>query len=537
MTEMSRKGPRDRGFPLIRGRRGRAALLFALVLAAAGIRATVAGRQPLEIDEVFSLGISTGHSLEHPAAAARPELGDFVQADRLMPATAYRRYLGHEDGQGIGSVIRAVRHSDIHPPGYYVMLHAWTRVFGTGDLPVRLSSILWSLACIPLLYRFASRIGGRQAGMIAATLIAFAPQAVYHGTVARMYAMVLAICIACGLATLELHRKGINTRRATVWILLSAAGLMTHYFFLFPWTAMCAWLLLMPHRAFRRDVLVIAALVVGLVIPWYHLLPELLEGWRVSSGWQQSRPAGFSYIGEQLRIPFRYILTGGDWSYARSWVDNVLIACAALTGASALLFFRRRIPLAGAGLAILWLASASVGLLAFDLSRGTFLEHHSRFAFPGIAAALTLLALALRALPRVPRLTLLIAILALWTPALLRLNSYPRVASPFRAIAAAAARDPGTSVLVRSIPSGVLGVARYLPPSTLMADWIDPLGTRSDPAMALALASNSRSVLLADFYLSGEGALRDFLASRAVSTEILREPTFDGARFVLQDTP
>ena len=38
-------------------------------------------RHCLWVDELFSLAIATGHSLEHPAAAAKPALGDFVEPE------------------------------------------------------------------------------------------------------------------------------------------------------------------------------------------------------------------------------------------------------------------------------------------------------------------------------------------------------------------------------------------------------------------------------------------------------------------------
>ena len=38
------------------------------------------------------LAMATGHSLEHPAAAAQPELGDFVEPEGPVPAKEFSRY-------------------------------------------------------------------------------------------------------------------------------------------------------------------------------------------------------------------------------------------------------------------------------------------------------------------------------------------------------------------------------------------------------------------------------------------------------------
>src|SRR5688572_11583909 len=59
-------------------RRGRA-LFAALLLLAAVLRVWVAVQPGLWVDEIFSLAIATGHSLEHPAAVADVAEGDYVE--------------------------------------------------------------------------------------------------------------------------------------------------------------------------------------------------------------------------------------------------------------------------------------------------------------------------------------------------------------------------------------------------------------------------------------------------------------------------
>jgi hypothetical protein len=50
-----------------------------VIVVAAVPRLFLAARQDLWADELFSLAVATGHSLEHPASAAVPALGDFVE--------------------------------------------------------------------------------------------------------------------------------------------------------------------------------------------------------------------------------------------------------------------------------------------------------------------------------------------------------------------------------------------------------------------------------------------------------------------------
>ena len=87
-------------------------------------------------DEIFSLAMATGHSLEHPAAAADPRLGRLRPAGRTpSPPPVFRRYAEHERpaGRDPAASIRAVALSDTSPPLYYLLLNGWTRALGTGD--------------------------------------------------------------------------------------------------------------------------------------------------------------------------------------------------------------------------------------------------------------------------------------------------------------------------------------------------------------------------------------------------------------------
>jgi hypothetical protein len=61
-------------------------MLLGLFVATALLRIFFLSGTGLWGDEVFSLAVATGHSLEGPAAAARPELGDFVEPDHPVPA-------------------------------------------------------------------------------------------------------------------------------------------------------------------------------------------------------------------------------------------------------------------------------------------------------------------------------------------------------------------------------------------------------------------------------------------------------------------
>jgi hypothetical protein len=163
-------------------------LLFGLAIL---LRVALVERHVLWADEFFSLAMATGHSLEHPAAAAVPALGDFVEERDAVPAASYSRYLEHEDPPAsLTRVGRAVLLSDTNPPLYYLLLHGWTRALGATDRALGLFSVLWALAAFPLIYSLGWRLGGRRAALSAGLLYSVAPVSLFYSVEGRMYSMV-----------------------------------------------------------------------------------------------------------------------------------------------------------------------------------------------------------------------------------------------------------------------------------------------------------------------------------------------------------
>src|SRR5690349_12475110 len=127
-------------------------MLGGCLLLAATIRIALIPRQALWADEIFSLAIATGHSLEQPANQSRPELGDYFENPEPKAPSFYREYLENDYGVSLARVMRAVLLSDTSPPLYYFLLHGWTLALGASDFSLRMFSVLWSLTTIPLIF-------------------------------------------------------------------------------------------------------------------------------------------------------------------------------------------------------------------------------------------------------------------------------------------------------------------------------------------------------------------------------------------------
>ena len=194
----------------------------------------------------------------------------------------------------LGDLQEALKH-DGAPPLYYVLLHGWMKVFGTGDVAVRALSGLLGLAMLPLAY-FSGRSlirrrsmtaevaepgdGGARAGeaswvaWAAVLVVASSPYAIRYSTEARMYMLAMDLVLVGYLVVWKAVERPTWPRLAGI-ALVTAALLLTQYWALF--------LLLVVGVVFLARALrapeperptawkVVGALVVGgiLFLPWF----------------------------------------------------------------------------------------------------------------------------------------------------------------------------------------------------------------------------------------------------------------------------
>ena len=78
---------------------------------------------------------------------------------------------------------------DQHPPLYYLLLHYWIALNGDTPYYVRLLSVLFGAATIPIIYLIGKRISGVVMGLAAAVLLAFSLFNIYFAQETRMYTL------------------------------------------------------------------------------------------------------------------------------------------------------------------------------------------------------------------------------------------------------------------------------------------------------------------------------------------------------------
>jgi hypothetical protein len=161
----------------------------------------------------------------------------------------------------LAATLRSVVHRENTPPLWYVLVWAWSRLAGTGEVALRLPSALAGIATVAIAWglgaELAGRIGdasaasvspfGRRAAAATAALVAASPLMVWYSQEARAYALFVALTALAAWCCLRADAAP-TLGRLAAFAASAAAALATHYFAVFLVAPMCLWLL-RPRRA------------------------------------------------------------------------------------------------------------------------------------------------------------------------------------------------------------------------------------------------------------------------------------------------
>jgi len=266
-------------------------------------------------------------------------------------------------------VLRAAA-GDIHPPGYYLLLHFWHGLVGRSEFALRSLSVLCSVLTVALTYRLGRRLAGSGVGLGGALLAALSPLAIYYAQEARMYALLGLLAVASTDALCGLFHVRSPKSALLAYVLTSAAGMYTHYAFPFVLVVhnllFAGWWLTRGRRGAGRWRRLLSwagvqAAIGLLFLPW---LPTAL---RAVTTWPS---AGRGYeLGPALRDVFRVLTVGTtlelDAARWGLWIAGGLLLVGLWPG---------RKGGAAVGVLAVWLLVPVTLIFAFDLYKPAYLK-------------------------------------------------------------------------------------------------------------------------------------------------------------------
>ena len=508
----------------------RYALVLALCLAFL-LRIEMSLRPGLWGDEIFSLAMATGHSLEHPSAEADSTRGDYVDPPGVVRSDRFRQYTEHSTpAAGSSRVLRAVLLSDTSPPLYYLLLNWWTRVAGSSDVALRLFSLLAATLALPFIWLIGNELVGRRVAWSATLLYAFSPVSVFYSVEGRMYSLVWLLASALAWLSLRLRQRGAQPLLATGWMLVAVGGMLTHYFFLFAWASMILWLLWRPGKLSRWAIVLMAVVVTLTLLPWYVHVPASLSGWRVSGRWLAEPLHWPGAVTRPFELAWSLLAGGSFWGGSPTVDLGLAVGYLALAIWIMSRGLLARVFAEDLMLLWCWVGVSVLGLVGFDLVRHTSASLVPRYILAALPAAMLLAAVGMEQLPGKLHTVFLSFVLLAWTAGLRPIifdRARPGAAYPALAARLGAWARPSDLVLVHSIPSGVVGLSRYLSRPVSMATWIEQYGLRSNPHdLDVLLAGRARVALVQVHNLGRPSLAETWLRSRG---PIVREEVWVGS--------
>jgi len=259
---------------------------------------------------------------------------------------------------------------DIHPPGYYLLLHCWRGLVGQSEFALRAFSVFAGLMAVTFTYTLGRRLFGVVTGLLAAFLAALSPLAIYYSQEARMYALLAVLSAASTYLLLRaLARWRIseseNRKSLLAYILVAAAGLYTQYAFVFVLLVQNAvfgiwWLLKNRHWLGLTVWVGVQAAIVVLYLPW---LPVALR----AAGWPSAEMT--VGLGQALVDMLRVLAVGITLPLEQATLALAVTGVLLLIG-----LWPRRGNWFSAPVAALYLLLPITLILAFDLYKPAWLK-------------------------------------------------------------------------------------------------------------------------------------------------------------------
>ncbi len=127
------------------------------------------------------------------------------------------------------TLFQATLSSGVHPPLFYILYKLVLPLWGISEFGARFIAVVFGLLTIPLLYRLGHLMFNRQAGLLAAMLLAVNPLHTWLSQEARMY--IILILLSTG--NMLLFWQALRTGQRKYWIGLTTVSGMAfnlHYF-------------------------------------------------------------------------------------------------------------------------------------------------------------------------------------------------------------------------------------------------------------------------------------------------------------------
>ncbi|MFA5134270.1 MAG: glycosyltransferase family 39 protein [Patescibacteria group bacterium] len=166
-------------------------------------------------------------------------------------------------------------------PLYYLMLHGWIGMFGSGAVAAKMFSLLMSLGSILAMYFLGRLLFSKTVGLVASLLLSVSSIDILLSGDVRAYTLLIFLTIAC----VYHFWQYVRSRKLSVLVLFSACSVLAVYTHYQAWLVVLALNLFIfvfykHHSIPVRQWLLAQVAVVLSFVPWilYSVIPNLRDG-------------------------------------------------------------------------------------------------------------------------------------------------------------------------------------------------------------------------------------------------------------------
>jgi len=190
--------------------------------------------------------------------------------------------------------------ADVHPPLYFLILHSWIGLFGTGERAVRSLSGLFYILSVFAVFALGRELYGTKTALLCAAIYLSSPLGILVAQFARMYSLLSLLAILSTWLYLQFSTKPRDSRLLfALYIAVNILGTFTHIAFFFLLFAQIVVHLLFYRRIrMKRFVLAMVLSLVPYLFLWAPILLGQIANSREGAAWVQK--PGFSMLGDLL---------------------------------------------------------------------------------------------------------------------------------------------------------------------------------------------------------------------------------------------
>lgn len=188
-----------------------------------------------------------------------------------------------------------------NPPLSFLFLHFWIKLFGEGEKIVRISSLIFGIAAIPMTYLIGKEIFSRKTGLFAALFMSVSFFQIYYSAEARMYSLFQLLA----LFSIYFFWKILKENKNIFWVLYAVSSVLMVYTHIFAWAVIvfqniAVFVCRKNYAKIKNKILAMDFFIFIFFLAWFIPKIRATELLNIANGWYFNANADILSIGRTI---------------------------------------------------------------------------------------------------------------------------------------------------------------------------------------------------------------------------------------------